>query len=95
MALTRSQVERIAELARLKISEDEIPTYVGNLSRIIDFVDQLENARTDHVEPMAHPLNMDQPLRDDMVTEADHRDQYQQNASDTEAGLYLVPKVIE
>ena len=95
MALTRSQVEKIAELARLKISEDEVPAYVGNLSRIIDFVDQLENARTDHVEPMAHPLNMDQPLRKDRVIETDNRDHYQQNASETEAGLYLVPKVIE
>ena len=95
MALTRSQVEKIADLARLQISEDEIPTYVANLSKIIDFVDQLENARTDHVEPMAHPLNMDQPLREDVVTETDERDRYQQNASETEAGLYLVPKVIE
>jgi aspartyl-tRNA(Asn)/glutamyl-tRNA(Gln) amidotransferase subunit C len=95
MALTRSQVEKIAELARLQISEEEIADYVGNLSRIIDFVDQLEGAQTDHVEPMAHPLNMDQPLREDRVIESDDRDRYQQNASETEAGLYLVPKVIE
>jgi aspartyl-tRNA(Asn)/glutamyl-tRNA(Gln) amidotransferase subunit C len=95
MALTRSQVEKIAELARLQISEEEIAAYVGNLSKIIDFVDQLEGARTDHVEPMAHPLNMDQPLREDRVIESDDRDRYQQNASETEAGLYLVPKVIE
>jgi aspartyl-tRNA(Asn)/glutamyl-tRNA(Gln) amidotransferase subunit C len=95
MALTRSQVENIASLARLEITEDEIPAYVGNLSRIIDFVDQLENASTDHVEPMAHPLNMSQPLRADEVTEKDHRDRFQENASRVEAGLYLVPKVIE
>lgn len=95
MALTRSQVEKIAELARLQISEDEIPTYVGNLSKIIDFVDQLEGAQTEHVEPMAHPLNMEQPLREDQVIETDNRDRYQQNASETEGGLYLVPKVIE
>ena len=95
MALTRSQVENIANLARLEISEEEIPAYVDNLSRIIDFVDQLENARTDHVEPMAHPLNMSQPLRADEVTERNLRDRVQANASQTEAGLYLVPKVIE
>lgn len=95
MALTRSQVEKIAELARLQISEEEIAAYVGNLTKIIDFVDQLESARTDHVEPMAHPLNMDQPLREDRVIESDDRDRYQHNASETEAGLYLVPKVIE
>lgn len=95
MALTRSQVENIADLARLEITEEEIPVYVDNLSRIIDFVDQLENARTDHVEPMAHPLNMSQPLRADEVTERNLRDRAQANAAQTEAGLYLVPKVIE
>jgi len=95
MALTRSQVENIANLARLEITEEEIPVYVDNLSRIIDFVDQLENARTDHVEPMAHPLNMSQPLRADEVTERNLRDRVQANAAQTEAGLYLVPKVIE
>ncbi len=95
MALTRSQVENIADLARLEITEEEIPVYVDNLSRIIDFVDQLENARTDHVEPMAHPLNMSQPLRADEVTERNLRDRVQANAAQTEAGLYLVPKVIE
>ena len=95
MALTRSQVENIANLARLQITEDEIPAYVENLSRIIDFVDQLENASTDHVQPMAHPLNMNQPLRSDEVTETDQRDRFQENASRVEAGLYLVPKVIE
>ena len=95
MALTRSQVEKIAELARLQISEEEIADYVVNLSKIIDFVDHLESAQPDHVEPMAHPLHMDQPLREDRVIESDDRDRYQQNASETEAGLYLVPKVIE
>jgi len=95
MALTRSQVENIANLARLEITEEEIPVYVDNLSRIIDFVDQLENASTDHVEPMAHPLNMSQTLRADEVTGRNLRDRAQVNATQTEAGLYLVPKVIE
>ena len=95
MALTRRQVENIANLARLEITEEEIPAYVENLSKIIDFVDQLDAAETDHVEPMAHPLNMTQPLRTDRVTEVDERDVYQANASRLESGLYLVPKVIE
>ena len=72
-----------------------MPTYVDNLSRIIDFVQQLERADTEGVTPMAHPLNMTQPLREDAVTESDQRDLYQQNAQAVEAGLYLVPKVIE
>lgn len=95
MALTRSQVENIADLARLEITEDEIPVYVRNLSRIIDFVNQLDSAGTEDVQPMAHPLNTSQPLRQDMVTESDHRDRYQGNATAVDAGLYLVPKVIE
>jgi len=95
MALTRHEVENIAHLARLRISDEEIPGYVDNLSRIIDFVAQLDAARTDHVEPMAHPLNMTQPLREDAVSESDQRDLYQSNASRVERGLYLVPKVID
>jgi aspartyl-tRNA(Asn)/glutamyl-tRNA(Gln) amidotransferase subunit C len=95
MALTRKEVEKIAYLARLEFAEDEIPGFVDNLSRIIEFVDQLEAAPTDDVEPMAHPLRMTQPLRPDEVTETDERDRYQANARSTEAGLYLVPKVIE
>ena len=95
MALTRRQVENIANLARLEITEEVIPAFVENLSGIIDLVDQLDAAQTDQVEPMAHPLNMVQPLRDDRVTEIDERDLFQANASQLESGLYLVPKVIE
>jgi aspartyl-tRNA(Asn)/glutamyl-tRNA(Gln) amidotransferase subunit C len=95
MALTRHEVENIAHLARLRISDEEVPGYVENLSRIIDFVAQLDDAETDKVEPMAHPLNMSQPLRADLVTETDQRELFQANAERTERGLYLVPRVIE
>jgi aspartyl-tRNA(Asn)/glutamyl-tRNA(Gln) amidotransferase subunit C len=95
MKLSRHEVESIAHLARLEISADEIPVYVDNLSRIIDFVQQLERADTEGVTPMAHPLNMTQPLRKDEVTEADRHALYQQNAQAVESGLYLVPRVIE
>ena len=95
MKLSRHEVESIAHLARLQITEDQVPVYVENLSRIIDFVNQLERADTDGVEPMAHPLNMTQPLRPDEVLESDQRDLYQDNAPATEDGLYLVPRVIE
>lgn len=95
MKLSRHEVESIAHLARLEISADEIPVYVDNLSRIIDFVQQLERADTEGVAPMAHPLNMTQPLRKDDVTEKDQHALYQQNAGAVESGLYLVPRVIE
>ena len=96
MSLTRSQVEGIAHLARLEITEAQMPVYVDSLSRIIDFVEQLSSAETADVEPMAHPLaDQVQRLRPDEVTETDRRDRFQQNAPSVAAGLYLVPKVIE
>ncbi len=96
MSLTRTQVEAIAHLARLEISEAQMPVYVDSLSRIIDFVEQLAAAETAGVEPMAHPLaDQVQRLRPDAVAEADQREKYQRNASSVAAGLYLVPKVIE
>ena len=96
MTLTRRDVENIALLARLQVTEQELPVYVGSLSAILAFVEQLSTAATDGVAPKAHPLEGQvQALRDDQVTESDHRDRYQANAPAVEAGLYLVPRVIE
>jgi aspartyl-tRNA(Asn)/glutamyl-tRNA(Gln) amidotransferase subunit C len=96
MSLTRAQVEGIAHLARLQITEAQMPVYVDSLSRIIDFVEQLSAADTAGVEPMAHPLaDQVQRLRTDAVTETDAHEKYQRNAPSVAAGLYLVPKVIE
>ncbi len=96
MTLTRRDVENIAHLARLQITEAEMPVYVSSLSAILAFVEQLSGAATDDVVPMAHPLEGQvQRLRVDAVTESDDRDVYQANAAAVEAGLYLVPKVIE
>ena len=82
-------------LARLQLEDGEIDDVVDKLSRIVDFVDQLQAAPTDDVLPMAHPLNMSQRLRADDVTEVDQRDFVQENAPATENGYYLVPKVLE
>jgi aspartyl-tRNA(Asn)/glutamyl-tRNA(Gln) amidotransferase subunit C len=95
MALTSDDVLNIANLARLEINEAEIGVYQEKLTNILDMVDQLTAADTKGVVPMAHPLDMAQRLRDDVVTETDQRKLYQQNATQTEAGLYLVPVVIE
>ena len=96
MSLTRSDVEAIARLARLKIDEPELATYADSLSKILAFVEKLSALDTSRVEPMAHPLaGESQRLRPDIVTETDHRALYQQNAPLVEAGLYVVPKVIE
>lgn len=95
VSLTKEQVQHIATLARLQLEDRESDDVVEKLSRIVDFVDQLQAAPTDDVLPMAHPLNMSQRLRADEVSETDQRDFIQQNAPSTEGGYYLVPKVIE
>lgn len=95
VSLTKEQVQHIATLARLELEESEFDDVVDKLSKIVDFVDQLQAAATDDVVPMAHPLNMSQRLRADEVTETNQRDFVQQNAPSTEEGYYLVPKVIE
>ncbi len=93
--LTRQNVEQIAHLARLEIGPEELDGVVEKLGRIVQFVDQLQSADTSAVLPMAHPMDKSQRLRVDEVTEADHRDLYQQNTEAVAEGLYLVPRVIE
>ena len=95
MALEASQVEKIAHLARLGIDATDVPEYANNLSAILAFVEQLNRVDTTGVEPLAHPLEATQRLRPDVVTEPDEREKFQRNAPLTEAGLYLVPRVIE
>ena len=95
VSLDKDQVQHIATLARLKLADDEFADVVEKLSRIVDFVDQLGQADTDDVTPMAHPLHASQRLRADEVTEDDDRDHVQQNAPQIADGHYLVPKVIE
>ena len=95
MSLDKDQVQHIAMLARLKLADNEFGETVEKLSRIVDFVDQLSQADTGNVVPMAHPLHASQRLRPDQVTEPNDRDQVQENAPSVADGLYLVPKVIE
>ncbi len=95
MSLDKDQVQQIAKLARLELSEDEYAESVEKLSKIVDFVDHLSAADTSGVIPMAHPLNVAQRLRADVVTERNDRDRFQENAPAVANGLYLVPKVIE
>lgn len=96
MSLTRNDVENIAHLARLALSEEQLPVYQDSLSKIFDFVAQLNAAATASVEPMAHPLaDQVQRLRPDEVLDSDQHAKYQRNAPRVEADLYLVPRVIE
>lgn len=95
MGLRREDVEKIAHLARLAVSHEQVDRYAGDLTKILDLVAQMDAVDTRGVEPMAHPLHRVQRLRPDLPTEPDRRDQFQAIAPLTEAGLYLVPKVIE
>lgn len=95
MSLQREDVEKIAHLARIALTENDIPLYTENLSNILAFVEQLNNVNTQGITPMAHPLDAVARLRVDAVTEPNLRDHFQQIAPQVEAGLYLVPKVIE
>ena len=96
MSLSRRDIDNIAHLARLALTDAEIPVYIDSLSRIISLVGELDNAPTSGVEPMSHPLaGLKQRLRADVVTDSDQHEQFQRNAPQVMAGLYLVPKVIE
>jgi aspartyl-tRNA(Asn)/glutamyl-tRNA(Gln) amidotransferase subunit C len=95
MALDRDDVLSIAHLARLAISDADIPEYARNLSRILDFVAEMNAVDTSGLAPMAHPLDMPQRLRADVITEHDQRALFQSVAPLVEEGYFLVPKVIE
>jgi aspartyl-tRNA(Asn)/glutamyl-tRNA(Gln) amidotransferase subunit C len=95
MALERSDVEKIAHLARLGLNEADVPRTTETLNNILGLIDQMQAVDTTGIEPLAHPLEATQRLRPDQVTEENRRDAYQTIAPAVEDGLYLVPKVIE
>lgn len=95
MSLTLDDVKRIAHLARIEVSESEAETYLAQLSSIFGLVEEMQAVETGGIEPMAHAQDVVLRLREDVVSEANRRDAYQTVAPQVEAGLYLVPKVIE
>ena len=95
MSLSKEEVLKIANLARLKIKEEELDQYALDLSNIISLVEQMNKVDTQSIQPMAHPQDVTQRLREDIVKEENQRDKFQTIAPKAENGLYLVPKVIE
>jgi aspartyl-tRNA(Asn)/glutamyl-tRNA(Gln) amidotransferase subunit C len=95
MSLTPADVKKIAHLARLTLSEADLALYTPQLSHILEFVEQMNQMDTKSLEPLAHPLETNLRLRSDEITETNQRDAFQAIAPLVEAGLYLVPKVIE
>jgi len=95
VSLGKTEVEYISRLSAIAVEENEVDQVAAKLSNILDLFSQMEAADTDGVEPMAHPLDQVQRLRADVVTEQDQHEKLQEIAPSAEAGLYLVPQVIE
>ena len=95
MALSLQDIQHIARLARIRISEGETEAARAQLNSIFGLIEQMQAVDTSGVEPMSHALDVSQRLREDRVSESDRRDKFQAIAPAVENGLYLVPKVIE
>jgi len=95
MSFSVTDIEKIAQLARLSVSEEDCSFYAGQLDRIFELVEQMSSVDTTETEPMAHPQDICLRLREDSVTQENQRELYQSLAPEVEQGLYLVPKVIE
>jgi aspartyl-tRNA(Asn)/glutamyl-tRNA(Gln) amidotransferase subunit C len=95
MAIGQDEIEKIAELARIRIAPGEIGDVTRRITEILGMVDQLQAVDTRDVEPMANPLDAVQRLRPDAVTEENRREAFQAIAPAVENGLYLVPRVVE
>ena len=95
MSLDKSEVLKIARLAKLAINEHDIPHYSDELSNILQLVERMNSVETEGISPISHPLDLSARLRVDEVTEKNQREQFQKQAPLTDNGCYLVPKVIE
>ena len=95
MSLSLDEVRHIAKLARLELAPGELEATQAKLNGIFSLIEEMQAVDTAGVEPMSHPQELATRLRPDIVTETDRRDAFQKVAPQTEAGLYLVPKVIE
>ena len=93
--LNAETVSAIAHLARLSLNDTQSTEYAQSLNKILGMMDALKAFDTEGVEPLKSPFDNAQPLREDVVSETNHREQYQAVAPATQDGLYLVPRVIE
>jgi aspartyl-tRNA(Asn)/glutamyl-tRNA(Gln) amidotransferase subunit C len=93
--LSREEISRLARLARIEVTDAQAEALIPELEGILALVDEMRAVPTTGIEPMSHPQEAMQRLREDRVTEQDARAKYQAVAPAVEDGLYLVPKVIE
>ena len=93
--LANTDVRKIARLARLAMGDPEIESSRAQLTGIFELIAEMQSVDTTNITPMSHAQDVSQRLREDMVTETDQRELFQSIAPQVEAGLYLVPQVIE
>ncbi|WP_373976554.1 Asp-tRNA(Asn)/Glu-tRNA(Gln) amidotransferase subunit GatC [Chitinibacter sp. SCUT-21] len=95
MSLSQDDVRRIARLARIAVSDDEVVASQSQLNQLFTLIEEMRAVDTDGIEPMAHAQDVMLRLRDDVATAPNRREAFQAVAPSVENGLYLVPKVIE
>ena len=95
MSITKEEIIKIAHLARINVSQEEIKQVEKKLVGILGLIEKMQDVDTDSIEPMSHALNINQPLREDKVTEKDIRDKSLCLAPHSEQSLFIVPQVIE
>ena len=93
--MDQETLDKLNRLSQLSIDSADEGLMLKHLNDIIALINQLQEIDTDNVAPLAHPLDMEQPLRNDEVTEVVDRERYQSIAPSTRDGLYLVPRVVE
>ena len=94
MVLTRADIEKIASLARLRITVDEADGFASQLADILRYVETLEEINTDGVEPMAHPIEQVNVLADDVSQDSFPRETMLRNAPKCDEQYYRVPPVL-
>ncbi|MCX8074235.1 MAG: Asp-tRNA(Asn)/Glu-tRNA(Gln) amidotransferase subunit GatC [Clostridia bacterium] len=95
MSVSKEQVKHIANLARLKLSDEELEKYTNSLSDIVDFAESLNEVDVSNVEPTAHILKIQNVFRKDELKESFDREELFKNAPTKESGCISVPKVVE
>lgn len=95
MSFDTNDVKKLARLCRINIAEDQLAQTQSDLSKILDFVEQLSELNTDSVEPMAGAYDVTQRLRDDVITDGRYPEKLMQNAPDSTMNFFTVPKVVE
>lgn len=95
MSLSPDEVRHVARLARLAVSDEQVPQVTEKLNDVMALLDQMQSIDTHGVEPLTNPLDRTQVLRADAVTETDARSELMSNAPAQQDGLFLVPKVID